>query len=118
MIGFCPYLFQNCHGQIIYDQSDSETIWQSVYLALCYTAITHISVFIYILIQLLAYILLIDGMLKAPNPHIVAWWYFKINCHQSIQEHDSFIHVYQTKILIEKINFDIKVLILLSSFMF
>ena len=56
--------------------------------------------------------------LKAPNPHIVAWWYFKLNCHQNLQEHDNFIHLYQTKILIEKISFDIKVLILLSSFIF
>ena len=30
-------------------------------------------------------------LFKAPNPHIVAWWYFKINCHQNIQEHDSLL---------------------------
>ena len=48
--------------------------------------------------------------IKAPNPHIVAWLYFEINRHENIQEHDIFIHLYQTIIiLIETISFDIKV---------
>ena len=47
-------------------------------------------------------------------PHKVVWVYFKMNCHQNMKLHNSFIYLYHTKILIHIICLNIKVFIQLN----
>ena len=55
---------------------------------------------------------------KATIPHMLAWVYFKMHCHQNIKLNHSFIYLYQTRILIHYTSLNIKVLTLLSSYIF
>ena len=56
--------------------------------------------------------------LKAAIPHMLAWLYFKMNCHQNIKLHHSFIYLYQTRIVIHNTSLNINILRLLSSYIF
>ena len=56
--------------------------------------------------------------IKATISHIVIWVHFKMNCHQNMKLHHSFIYLYQTRIFIANMSLKIQVLILLSSYIF